>query len=189
MIRLQINMIRKYTYKNGYTLVEIIVSTAITIILITILYNFYTVANLIYSTGLSTQALEDGANTVLIKMIEGKSEPTGMFRLAEGVSYTIPSINRINFVGTDGVTRSYRLNNSATALIYNHLTIAGATDETIYTAPVGATIILRFSVPNVVNNATAVVNIDVALTQPARNSAGSRLLSGSASTIVNLRNH
>ncbi len=173
---------------KAFTVSELIITTMCTVILVSIVFNFYSIANVAYTSGLTTQALQDGANVILSKIMDGKSEPGGVFRLSEGVSYSIPNAGELHYIGVDNIERSYRLNADATALIYNHPTSEGVRDEVVYTAPKGATLVLRFIFP-AVPNPTIVVQIDAAIIQKIKNVTGGRNVSGSASTIVNLRNH
>lgn len=176
---------RKLMNKKAFTLVETILATAFTVVLVTVVVNFYNTTRIVNSAGTSGQVLQDGSNLVLAKIIEGKTEPTGVFRLAEAVSYSIVSLSELHFLGTDGTQRWYKLNGTSTQLLYHHPTSSGTIDEVIYTVPTNATLTLRFWIPSVANYAAAVIGIDAALTQTVLG----RSISGSSSTIVNLRNH
>ncbi len=171
--------------KRAFTLVEILIAMALGIVLIGAVFNAYNLVRPIYTVGLARQGLQDGANTVINKILTGKTEVGGIYRLPEAVSFVIVAIDNLSFVGQDGSTRSYRLNGAATQVIYNHPSGAGAVDEVVYTAPTGSVITLRFSNPGCVNCAAVAVQIDVSLTQ----TVSGRAVSGSASTIVNVRNH
>ncbi len=177
-------------------MVELLIVVAITLILMIVVFNFYNLSKLVYSSGLAQQSLQDGVNIVLSKIIEGKTEPSGVYRLAEGTSYCIgtgvacsgpSSIAELHFWGIDGTERWYKLDNTSTELIYHHPTVAypSGSDDVIYTTPKGSILTLRFWVPNVANYPAAVVGMDVALTQ----SVFGRTVTGDSTTIVNLRNH
>jgi competence protein ComGC len=170
---------------KAYTLVEVLIATVFSVILVGAVVNAYSSTKQIYSTGIAGGGLQDGANAILTKMIGGKSEPTGTYRLEEAVSYTIPSLSQLNFVGTDAVQRWYYLNAGATAVLYHHPTAGGTINETIYTAPANTIITLRFSAPSGAQYTGVVVGIDVALSQVIFG----QTVTGSASTYVNIRNH
>ncbi len=181
--------------KKAFTLVEAMMATAFSVLLMLIVTNFYSVTRTVYSSGLSRQQLEDAANIVLGKIIEGATEPGGVYRLAQAVSYCFgPGINctpsspsQLYFTGADGIERWYYLNSTSTALIYHHPTVAGpqGADEIIYTAPAGATLTLNFWPPTAIDPnfkyPAADVGVSVTLTQ--------NTLTGSVSTLVDLRNH
>lgn len=171
--------------KNGFTLIETLMATVFTVLLVMVVVNFYNVSRVAYVTGVAGQTFQDGVHVMLSQIIQGKTEPGGVFRLSEATSYSIVNISELHFWGTDNVERWYRLNNTSTQLIYHHPTASGAVDEVIYTAPAGATITLRFSVPAVANYASSVVGVDIALSQ----TINGRVVTGSSSTIVHLRNH
>ena len=181
--------------KRAFTLIEVLIATAFSVVLILVVVTFYSVTRKVYSSGLSMQLLEDGANIVLSKIIEGKTEPGGVFRLAQAVSYcfgpgtncTPSSPNQLYFIGTDGINRWYHLNNTSTSLLYHHPTAGSplGADEMIYTAPAGATLTLSFWPPTAIDPnfkyPAADVGITVTLTQ--------NTVTGSVSTLVDLRNH
>lgn len=179
----------KYTLRcrneKAFTIVEILVATLIGLSLIGAVASVYILSNKTYSIGVARQWLQDETNIILTKIIEGKQEPGGVVRLCEAVSYNIVNISELHFTGTDSTERWFRLNNSSTSLIYHHPTTSGNVDETIYTAPIGVTITLRFSIPSGAQYTGVVVGIDVALT----NTISGRTVSSSASTYVNIRNH
>ena len=206
---------------KAFTLVELMMAVAFSALLMTGVFGFYNVANQAYSSGITAQTLQDGANIVLSKIIEGEAESGVVYRLATSVSYMIPNgagsalytcggatqaapCNANNpsgelyycqdstcTSGDDASSRWYYLNSTGTAVIYHHPASSGGTvDETLYTAPAGSTMKLRFS-PAAVNTPLNVVEIDVALTQNLPPGSTNNLLatSGAASTFVLLRNH
>lgn len=171
--------------QNAYTLVEVLIATAFSVLLLGAVVHAYNTAKRAYAAGIAQQGLQDGANIVLGKIIQGTAEPGGVFRLNEATSYDVVSLNQLNFTGTDDIERWFTVNGDATALIYHHPTASGTVDETVYTAPSGATITLRFSIPAGSQYTGVVLGIDVALTQ----TLFGQTISGSASTYVNIRNH
>ena len=176
--------------KKSFTLVEVMISTAILLVLMIFVFNFYNVTRVVYSRNLYQQMLTDGTNIMLGRIIEGKTEPSGVVRLAQAVSYCIGSgvncagvsSSELHFWGTDNIERWYSLTNGSTSLLYHHPTAAApaGADEVIYTAPNGATVTLLFWVP-AGNYPAANVGVSVSLTKSTT--------TGSATTVVNLRNH
>jgi len=178
---------------KSYTLIEVLIATAITVILMVMVFGFFNLFKLVYSSGIAQQTLQDSTNIILGKIIEGKTEPGGVYRLTEGmcpngVCYNIANISELHYWGyPDGIERWYRLDGTSTQIIYHH-PITGSplgADEVIYTAPTGSTIALRFSIPTVANYSAAVVQMDVALTQ----TIFGKKISGASTTVVNIRNH
>ncbi|MBF0490682.1 MAG: hypothetical protein HQL15_08750 [Candidatus Omnitrophica bacterium] len=172
-------------HNKAFTLVETMVAVAFTLVLVTVVVNFYNTTRRVYSSGISAQMLQDGCHLVLSKLIEGTKEPTGIYRLSEGVSYNIAIMAELHYWGLDNIERWYQLDNTSTQLIYHHPTALGTMDEVIYTAPTGSTLTLRFWIPSVANYSSAVIGVDVALTQTVLG----RAVSGAATTLINLRNH
>ena len=64
-------------------LVEMLMAVAFSVLLMTGVYGFYTVASQSYSSGISGQTLQDGANIVLSKIIEGETESGVVYRLSQ----------------------------------------------------------------------------------------------------------
>lgn len=156
---------------KAYALLEILFAAVFAALLMGMVVYFYTLSKRTYTTGVSRQWLQDSANIVLAKIIHGK------FHLSEAQTYHVPSLSELHFTALGELTeRSYRLNGSATSVIYN----SGSGEEVIYTAPPGATITLRFSQPY----SGMTIGIDVAIIQ---NISG-MTVSGSASTYVPIRN-
>ena len=172
-------------HNKAFTLVEILLATTITVSMMGAVFSFYYLTNNASSTGIPRQQLQNDASVILSKIIEGKSEPGGVFRLSEMVSYNRVSISELHFTGIDGIERWILLDATSGSVIYHHPTAAGPADEIIYSAPPGVTVTLRFSTPSGAQYAGVVVGIDVALT---KNISGNTV-SGSASTYVNIRNH
>lgn len=214
---------------NAFSLVEVLMAVTFTVLLMTGVYGFYNTSSRVFSSGVTGDTLQNVANVILQKIIEGESESGVVYRLATSDSYAIadgishilplpflsydtryscggaPQTTPCNTMSTSGpiselyfcqdnpgndpcgitnadTPRWYYLNSTGTAIKYHHPAAGGGTqEETIYTAPPGATIKLRFSPAAVATNQVHVVEIDVSLTQGTS--------SGSASTFVLLRNH
>lgn len=78
----------------AFTLVELMMAVAFTVLLMTGVYSFYNASSQIYSSGISSQALEDGANIILKKITNGEAEAGGIYRLSTSSSYnTADGIN------------------------------------------------------------------------------------------------
>ncbi len=187
---------RRHLNIYAHTLVEVMMATAFAVILFGAVYNSYSMVKQVYVSSTASQSLQSGANLILARIIQGGTESTGIFRLSEGVSYTVVSLSRLNFVGLDGNTRSYSLNGAGTQVIYSHpcgvcatsstvLGLANYIDEVIYTAPTGAAINLRFSPPTNPLYTGVYITVYVDLTQ----TVNGQTLSGSTSTMILLRNH
>ncbi len=172
---------------KAVTFSEILVVSLVAVCIVAAVTSFYSLTNRTSSIESSEQWLQQCANTILTKIVEGASEPGGVFRLSEATEYTVVSLSELRFKGTDGIDRTYRLNAGATSVIYHHPTSSfpAGEDQIIFTAPSGTTITLRFYIPAGAQYTGVVVGIDAALTQ---NISG-RAISGCVSTYVNIRNH
>lgn len=171
--------------KKSFTLVEVVGTIVISTFLIAVVLNVFILSTQMYYIGICEQRLQYKVNALLNKIIEGKPEPGGVFRLSEAVSYNLVSIDELHFTGTDNIERWFRLDNNSKSVIYHHPTSSGGADEIIYTAPEGTTVTLRFSTPVGSEYMGVVLGVDVALTS----NVSGRTISGSASTYVNIRNH
>jgi hypothetical protein len=160
---------------NAFTLTEMMIAVAFSVMLMTGVYCFYNSSSQVYTSGVSGQTLQDGANIVLSKIIEGETESSVVYRLSTSTAYMIPngvgsalytcggsaqaaSCNTSNTSGelyycqdspctyNDATARWYYLNSMGTAVIYHHPANGGGTiEENIYTVPTGSTLNLRFS--------------------------------------------
>ena len=197
--------------KKAFTLLELMMAVAFSVLLLTGVFGFYNAANQLYSSGITAQNLQDGANIVLNKLIEGQAESNTVYRLETSASFYIPTGNsntlyfcQYNPSNTpcstsDPTVRWYTLDPTSTSLRYYHPTSNPLGYDVIYTAPKNTTITLRFSPaqePNPLPPPTTitipnVIEIDVALTENLLpNVTNNRLAaSGSASTFVLLRDH
>ena len=189
---------------RAFTLVELLIAMAFTVVLMLGVANFYNFTKNTYNTILTQQPLQDGTNIVLSRIINGAAEPGGVvFRLSQAEHYCIGtgawcgtgnSSAELHFKNpnVDAYERWYKVDNASRSLVYHHPTAANPTgaDETIYTAPSGATLTLFFWPPTIanpieVNQPTQSVHAKVTLTQ----SISGRTVAGSTSTLIVLRNH
>ena len=122
------------------------VAVAFTVLLLTGVYGFYTASSQSYSSGISGQALQDGASIVISKIIEGGQEPSGsVIRLGTSSSFYIPN-NNPNILyfcqdsscsANDSTARWYTLDPTNTEVLYYHPTSNPLGYDVLYTAPAG----------------------------------------------------
>jgi len=65
---------RKPFNHKAFSLVELIMAVAFSVLLLAGVYGFYDSSAQVYSSGVTAQNLQDGADMVLSKIIEGKTE-------------------------------------------------------------------------------------------------------------------
>jgi len=187
--------------KKAFSLVELLTALSFSVFLVTGVIAFYNVAGKSYSSGATAQNLQNGASIVLTKIIEGAAESGTVYRLSTSTATFIPNVNTLFFCQVSPCSaailpsRSYALDATNTKILYFHPTLNPLGYDVIYTAPTGSSFFnsatnsktLRFfSVPGLSN----VIEIDVALTQNVSpGMLNSRVVSGSASTYILLRNH
>jgi len=201
---------------HAFTLVELMIAVGFSVLLLTGVYGFYTAASQSYSAGISGQALQDGADIALSKIIAGGNEPGGaIFRLASGYSSYIPNGNPNTLYycqdspcsAADPTARWYALDATNTQIQYHHPTSNPLGYDVIYQAPKGSSFFntmtnsktLRFSYAQEINPAPPpatvtlpnVIEIDIALTENLSANVTNQKMqtSGAASTFVLLRNH
>jgi hypothetical protein len=183
---------------KAFNLVEMMIAVAFSVILLTGVYGFFNAASQTYTSGVSGQALENGANVILSKILEGATEgnsPGTVYRLSTAKSYYIPNLNTLYYCqdspcsAADATARHYTLDLTNTKILYYHPTTNPLGYDIIYQAPTGSTLILRF-LPATAHTSFA-VEIDVALKENlAAIITNQRLaVSGTASTFVLLRDH
>ncbi len=136
---------------EGYTVIEIVVSGAIFLML---MFSYVEASILLRDAcyeSIMAQELQRDADIIIghiVKNGPGES-PYPCKGLRSAASYdipddSIPPNSKITFIGADGVTRAYYLENGASRIIYKSPTISGVT-KTVYTAPPGTTILLEFT--------------------------------------------
>ena len=62
---------------RAFNLVELMMAVAFSVLLLTGVYSFYNASSQSYSSGISGQTLQDGADIVLSKIIEGEQNQPG----------------------------------------------------------------------------------------------------------------
>ena len=171
--------------RRGFTLTEVLIALTISVLLITAVLGAYITSSEFLFSNVAGRNVQSDANLLMNKIIKGRREPTGIFRLSEAASYNPQSVSELHFTGTDGIERWYRLGANNASVIYHHPTANGVQDEVIYNVPQGNALTLRFWIPAGANFTNIGVGIDVALSQVFRG----RTVSGSVSTMINIRNH
>jgi (2Fe-2S) ferredoxin len=76
---------------KAFSLVEMMVAVAFSVLLISGVFGYYYASNQIFTSGILGENLQDGANIVLSKILEGETEPTGIFRLETAQAYMVPN--------------------------------------------------------------------------------------------------
>ena len=145
---------------EGYTVVEIVISSAIFLILT---LSYVGASMLLQETcygSIAAQELQRNADIIMGYMVKNgpgeRVDPTqtnyitsSCKGLRSAVSYdipvdSVPPNSRIIFTGIDGVARAYYLENGASRIRYQSPTISEGA-KTVYTAPLGTTILLEFT--------------------------------------------
>ena len=194
-----------------------LVAISFTVFLMMGVFGFYDVASQSYNSGISGQNLQDGANLMLSKITKGDKEAGVIYRLDTGQSYLVPNgvgsalytcggaqqAASCNTTWTsselyycqdnpctpsDPTARWYYLNSAGTAIKYHYPGEANNLDITLYTAPTGSSMSLRFASATLSAN---VVRIDAALTKNLFAGVTNLRMatSGAVTTFVLLRNH
>ena len=176
----------RYSNKSkGFTYAEVLVALSISLLLFAALLGLFITAKQFYAVNMLAQDLQRDANKVIAKIIKGKIEPGGIYRLSEATRYNQVSVSELEFWGQDDVKRWIKLSADGRSVIYHHPTTNGDQDEVLYTVPPNTAITLQFWVPAGALYQGTNIGIDVGLSQSLRD----RNFNGSASTLLNIRNH
>lgn len=168
------------TAKRAFTLPEILTASVIIVILFASAIGTFVMVKAFASSSMSEQELQRDIDVIMGRIVRGMKEGTDLFGLRSAKSFTIPSIAEIDFTGTDANIRKYYL--SGASIVYESPAVSPAI-QTVYIAPAGATVILRFWEPaGYMDHET--VGVYICVTKQA----GGKTVSGSLSTYVNLRN-
>lgn len=164
--------------RAGFTLIELVVSVAISAVVI------FAISSIIIFTAktVSESGIERGLqidmNNLAHQITGGAFDPGGIdFGLRGSVSYNIVSSQQVDFTDTIGTLRSFIA--SGNSLIYSSPT-QSPPQNVIYTAPAGSTLNVIFSASSTNN----LVNISMSVTR----TVGGKTLTGSVVTSVYLRN-
>ena len=76
---------------KAFSFVEMVLAVGFSVLLLTGVYGFYTASSQSYSSGISGQNLQDGADIVISKIIEGGTESGVVYRLSTANSFMIPN--------------------------------------------------------------------------------------------------
>jgi hypothetical protein len=208
---------RRIAGQEAITLTEMMIAISFTVFLMMGVYGFYSTSGQEYNAGIKGQTLQDGANIILSKITRGDVESGTVYRLETGSSYLIPNgvtpalytcggasqtapcnatwtSSELYYcqdspcTPTDTTARWYYLNSTGTAVMYHYPGEAGNNDISLYTAPTGSTMSLRFVSAT---SSTNVIRIDAALNAKiAANVTNLRLAySGAVTNYILLRNH
>lgn len=171
--------------RAAYTITEFLVSSAVIILLFSSVVGVLIITKAVSYNSIAAYNLQRDVDVLMAKIVRGQEEGGSLVGLRSAKSYhplptVTPSKSRINFVGLDDNTRSYYLNNNS--VIYVSPT-QFPTQRTIYTAPAGANVTLRFQEPSgYVDHETVEVYISIS------QQLGGRTITGSLLTYVNLMN-
>lgn len=86
----------------AFSLTELVIAVALSVILFAGVASFYNAARSVYASGIWSQTLQDAANIVLSKIIAGESEAGIVYRLATSSAYTIANGTAPNALYTCG---------------------------------------------------------------------------------------
>ena len=172
--------------KRAHTLTELLMASAIIVILLTSLLGAFLLTKLVCRNSIASYNIQRDVDTLLATIIRGVKEQSGnRFGLRSAVSIPpipgllpIPGQNTISYLCTDNNTRMFLLNNNT--VIYDS-PLQNPRQTVIYTAPANSNIILRFASASA-DQQLAYVYVSVS------QQLGNKTITGSAETNVNLRN-
>lgn len=185
---------------KAHTLTELILASAITVILIASVLGAFIFTKRIYASSIAMANLQRDADVTLKKIIKGEHEttdPAGVFRrLSEAKTFKISKIyttkTKLEFTVTDNSVSSgsYYSDSTGTSILHHHPGSTSAQDETIYTAPPGATLVLQFAQHDPgYPPGDVYTNVDVCINLMISQNVYGRNISGSATAMLNIRNH
>jgi prepilin-type N-terminal cleavage/methylation domain-containing protein len=168
--------------KKAFTLIELLISSAILVTILTAVLTGFILVKHIFATSIAQSTLQRDAEVMMGKLIQGKAVSGGI-RLSEARSvFFYADISRLTFIGPDGVIRrTYSLNTDGTALLYSEEN--GVQNLVIHTAPQGAVITLEFGPMNVGPPLCSSVYVRVSRVM------NGRTVTGALKSSVYLRNH
>lgn len=169
--------------KRGFTLLELVVAIGLSTLLTGALLAALTSSRQLCTSIAADQDLQQTANVLMDKIIKGEAEAGVTYRLSEATVYSVVTLSELDFkdIG-DASWRAYflTLSNTGNELWYRRPIAGVAAVELLYKAPAGTTFTLRFW-----NSDNATVGINVALSR----TVNGRVVVGSATTMINIRNH
>lgn len=165
---------------KGETLTEVLISTVIAALLLASAMGAFLIVKNVINYSIAEYNLQRDAGIIINRVTRNIEELSSAYGLRSGASFTIPSVSEIDYVDTLGNTRKYYL--SGNSIIYENMAIFSS-QQTLYSANPDVNITLRFWEPYGYGSRET-VGLYISLVQQI----GSRTVSGSASTYVNLRN-
>lgn len=155
-------------------------ASVLSVVLFASVIGIFVVTKTLYLTGMTDQEFQRDVDWVMGRMVAGLKEGGARYGLRPAVSFTIPGVTEIDFAGTDGGVRKYYL--SANSVVYES-PAQTPNVQTIFTAPSGAVVTLRFWEPaGYPDHQTIGIYLAIIKQVSGRN------ISGSLTTYVNLRN-
>lgn len=170
----------KNTHAGAQTITELMISIVIVSLLFGAVIGVFVLVKNIENYSIAGLNLQRDVNVVMNRIIRNIKEGASSHGLRSGCSFTIPSAGEVRYTGSDGNVRSYRL--SGNSIIYNSPAQSPA-EGTIYTAPNGSSIILRFWEPGAYPDHET-IGVYIGVSRPV----GNKTVSGSVLAYVNLRN-
>ena len=166
--------------RRAHTLAEVMVASVIAVIFFMSAIGVFVMAKQSCVSGMSGQELQRDADRVINRMVRGLVEGKSRYGQRSGVSFTIPSVTELDFIGIDGNKRKYYL--GAGGIVYESPT-QKPNAQVIYAPPANTVITLRFWRPaGYLDHET--VAIYIGLTKRV----SGKVTTGSLTTYVNLRN-
>jgi len=174
--------------KKGFTLTEVMIVSILTVVIFTSALGVFVMARNLYVSSLASQELQRDASLIMTQILKGSEGGTTRYgvRAASGFTPPTSSLDRLDYTGTDGNTRSLYL--SSGTIVYESPT-ESPTTHTLYAAPAGTVLTLWFWEP--VNSSGTllypdheIISIYVGITK----TVSGRTMSGSLATSVNIRN-
>ncbi|GEM_PF-2040682 len=162
------------------TLTEILVSTVIAVLIFISAIGTFLIIRNVQNYSIAEYNLQRDVNVIINRVMRSITEDVSSHGLRSGSSFTIPGSSEINYMSPDGRLRKYF--QSGNTIVYQS-PAQWPNQRTILTAPAGGTLILRFwEPPGYLGHET--VGIYIAVSRQV----GNRVVSGSASTYINIRN-
>jgi len=173
-------MRKTFVSRKGFSITELEIASVIAILIFAAAIGAFLLVKNIQNYSGAELALERDVGTVMARLIRNIGEAADSRGLRSGRSFIIPSAGELAYTDVDGNTRRYYLSGSS---IFYASPLQSPQTGTIFTAPSGTSVILRFWKPSGYSD-NETVGIYIGLVK----NIGGRAVSGSVSTYVNLRN-
>ena len=135
---------RNYVNRKGYTLAEILTASAVAVLILGSIVGAYLVARTAINYSLAKYELDRDVDNVLVRIVKGAKEGASAWGLRSASGITLPAVTELRYTGTDGRIRRYYLNGNS--IVYDSPT-QWPNLKTIYAAPAGTAVTLRFWEP------------------------------------------